>query len=59
MTATKSEIQVRNWKLWTIGSAELSVTRLGKFWKFLVTNFLPKLAQIIGDFLGNLEITSL
>ena len=27
-----------------------SVTRLGDFWKVLATNFLTKIAQIIGDF---------
>ena len=27
-----------------------SVTRLGYFWKFLVTNYLSKVAQIFGDF---------
>ena len=36
-------------------SAYASVTRLGDFWKFLVTKFLAKVAQIIGNFLGNFE----
>ena len=35
-----------------------SVTRLGDYWKFLVTNVLTKVAQIIDDLLGFLkEIT--
>ena len=29
-----------------------SVTRMGDFWKFLVKKFLPKVAQIISNFLG-------
>ena len=33
-----------------------SATRLGDFWKFLVTNILSKVAQMFGDFLGFLEI---
>ena len=32
-----------------------SVTRLGDFWKFLVTKILPKVAQIISNFLGHFE----
>ena len=32
-----------------------SVTRLGDFWKFLVTNFITKVAKVLGDFLGFLE----
>ena len=32
-----------------------SVTRLGDFLKFLVTNFLTKVAQIFGDYLGYFE----
>ena len=31
---------------------DLSVTRVGDFWKFLVTIFLTKLAQINDVFLG-------
>ena len=31
------------------------VTRLGDFLKFLVTNFLTKVAQIFGDYLGYFE----
>ena len=31
-----------------------SVTRLGDFWNFLVTNFIKKIAQMFGDFLGEL-----
>ena len=30
----------------------VSVTRLGKFWKFLATNFHSKVAQVFGDFFG-------
>ena len=30
----------------------VSVTRLGNFFKFLVTSFLSNVAQILGDFLG-------
>ena len=33
----------------------LSVTRLGDFWKFLATNFLPKVAQMYSDSLGSSE----
>ena len=33
----------------------VSGTRLGDFRKFLVTNFLTKVAQIFGDFLGFVE----
>ena len=29
-----------------------SVTRVGYFWKILATNFLAKVSQIFGDFLG-------
>ena len=29
-----------------------SVTRLGDFWKFFVTNFLSKVAKILSNFLG-------
>ena len=36
--------------------AESSVTRLGDFLKFLATKFLPKEAQMIGNFLDNFEI---
>ena len=35
--------------------AETSVTRLGDFWKFLVTYFSTKVAQIFIDFLGYFE----
>ena len=35
--------------------AYCSVTRLGDFWKFLVTKFHAKVAQIIGNYLGCLE----
>ena len=31
------------------------MTRLGDFWKFLVTNFLTKVAQMYVDFLGYFE----
>ena len=33
-----------------------SVTRLGDFWKFLVTNYLLNVAQMFCDFLGILKI---
>ena len=33
-----------------------SVTRLGGFWNFLATNFITKVAQMFGDFLGSCEI---
>ena len=36
-------------------SAGVSVTRLGDFWKFFVTNFLTKVAQIFVDFWGYYE----
>ena len=36
-----------------------SVTRLGDFWKFLGTKILAKEAQMIGNFLGYIEKTSL
>ena len=32
-----------------------SVTRLGDFWKFLVTEFLSKVAQMLGDFWSSFE----
>ena len=32
-----------------------SVTRLGDFWKLMPTNFLTKVAQIFGNFLGYCE----
>ena len=32
-----------------------SASRLGDFWKILSTNFRSKVAQMFGDFLGNLE----
>ena len=32
-----------------------SETRLGDLFKFYVTNFLSKIAQILGDFLGYFE----
>ena len=32
-----------------------SVTRLGNFWKFSATKFLTKVAQMIGNFFGNVE----
>ena len=32
-----------------------SVTRLGGFWNFLATNFITKVAQMFGDFLGSCE----
>ena len=32
-----------------------SVTRLGDFWKFLATKFVAKVAQTIGNILGNVE----
>ena len=35
--------------------ATTSVTRLGDFWRFLVTNFLLKVAQMYGDFSGFLK----
>ena len=35
-----------------------SVTRVGYFWKILATNFLAKVSQIFGDFLGYLENTA-
>ena len=38
-----------------LSNVAASVTRLGDFWKILVTNFLTKVAQIIEDFLGFLE----
>ena len=31
---------------------EYSVTRLGEFWKVLMTNFLLKIAKNYGDFVG-------
>ena len=31
------------------------MTRLGDFWNFLVTNFITKVAQMFGDFLGSCE----
>ena len=31
------------------------VARLGDFWNFLVTNFITKVAQMFGDFLGSYE----
>ena len=31
------------------------MTRLGNFWKFLAASFLANIAQMFGDFLGNLE----
>ena len=37
----------------TLGSRYLIiVTRLSDFWKFLATNFIWKVAQILGDFVG-------
>ena len=33
----------------------ISVTRLGNFWKFLATIFVTKVAQMIWNFLGNVE----
>ena len=38
-----------------IYSAKSSVTRLGNFWKFEVTKFLTKIAQIFGHYLGHFE----
>ena len=35
-----------------------SVTRVGYFRKILATNFLAKVSQIFGDFLGYLENTA-
>ena len=35
------------------------VARLGDFWNFLVTNFITKVAQMFGDFLGSCEIQTL
>ena len=32
-----------------------SVTRLGDFWNFFVTNFITKAAQMFGDFLVSCE----
>ena len=32
---------------------ESSVTRFGDFWNFLAINFITKVAQIFGDFLGS------
>ena len=32
-----------------------SVTRLGDFWKFLVTNFITRVAKMFGDLLGYFE----
>ena len=32
-----------------------NVTRLGNFWNFLATNFILKVAQMFGDFLGTCE----
>ena len=34
---------------------ESSVTRFGDFWNFLAINFITKVAQIFGDFLGFFE----
>ena len=33
------------------------MTRLGDFWKFLETNVTLKLAQILGNFLGDFEVS--
>ena len=33
----------------------VSVTRFGDFLQFLATKFLTKVAQMIGNFLGNFE----
>ena len=35
--------------------ARPSVTRLGDFWKFFITNFHVKVAQIFGDYLAILK----
>ena len=35
------------------------VSRLGDFWKFLLTNLVTKVAQLFVDFLGYYEKTSL
>ena len=34
---------------------ENSVTRLGDFWNFLAINFVTKVAQMFGEFLGSCE----
>ena len=39
----------------TLTTTTASVTRLGHFWKFLVTNFVGKVSQIFGDFPGYFE----
>ena len=33
------------------------MTRLGDFWKFLETNVTLKLAQILGNFLGDFDVS--
>ena len=40
---------------WWYRELNNSVTRLGDFWKFLVTNYLSKVAQMFGDFWGILK----
>ena len=42
-------------KVVTEESVVTSVTRLGDFWNFLATNFITKVVQMIGNFLGNFE----
>ena len=50
-----SMIGLRHRPVIFLSNVAASVTRLGDFWKILVTNFLTKVAQIIEDFLGFLE----
>ena len=33
----------------------ISVTRLGSFWNFLLTNFIDQVAQMFADFLGSFQ----
>ena len=47
-------IQSIEWKFFS-SFLIISVTRLGDFWKFLATNFLTKVTQIFGNFLGYCE----
>ena len=41
--------------IYLLTSLSTSVTRLGEFWNFLVTNFITKVAQMFGDILGSCE----
>ena len=47
------------WIEMSFSEAAASVTRLGAFWKFLMTNLLAKVAQIFGNCLGYFEKTSI